>query len=414
MNSNNLKIVQLQFSKESAGSSAIRLHKAFLQEGINSTLLSLKHDTVTDEHINYLSYFALRKAKLEYKLKSICNKKYEIKYGHFSYPFLGTDVSNHKMVKAADIIYLHWVLGGFLNFKNLENIFKLNKPVIIIMHDMWYLTGGCHYSFHCSKYEIGCNHCQILNSNKKNDLSFRGFYKKQNLFNKYNNLNFVSPSKWLFECSKKSILIKEKPIYYIPNALDSNLYKPINKKSARDILNIDQKDTVIAFGASNINSPYKGWKYLQKALALLQKDENFKNITILIFGSGNDITISSSIPFKCKFLGYLEDDYSVMLAYNSADVFVAPSLADNQPTTVMESLSSGTSVVAFNIGGLSDMIKHKENGYLAKYLDCEDLANGIKFCIQYKIIGKILSGFEIKQVISKHIELINVIKNKLN
>ena len=74
------------------------------------------------------------------------------------------------------------------------------------------------------------------------------------------------------------------------------------------------------------------------------------------------------------------------LVYNASDIFIVPSLADNQPTTVMESLCCGTPGCWFDVGGIPDMIKHKENGYLAKYRDAEDIANGIKFCLENKII----------------------------
>lgn len=48
----------------------------------------------------------------------------------------------------------------------------------------------------------------------------------------------------------------------------------------------------------------------------------------------------------------------------------------------MESLSCGTPVVAFNIGGNSDMVEHLVNGYLAREKDAEDLAQGICWCLE--------------------------------
>jgi glycosyltransferase involved in cell wall biosynthesis len=60
---------------------------------------------------------------------------------------------------------------------------------------------------------------------------------------------------------------------------------------------------------------------------------------------------------------------------------VVPSLTENLSCTIMESLSCGTPVVAFNIGGNSDMIEHKVNGYLAKEKDDADLAEGILWCL---------------------------------
>lgn len=407
-----IKVVQLQNSMNSAGSSALRLHNAFLEEGIDSSIVSRRTDRIIDNKIKYLYKKSIIISRLNDKLIGYINRKNIKQYGSFSSPVLGTNVSGLEEIKNADIIYLHWILGGFLNISNIEQLFKLKKPVIIIMHDMWWITGGCHHSFTCEKYITGCNNCQIFPGNKKNDLSTKGFNKKLKLYSKYDNLYFVSPSRWLYDCAKKSLLTKDKPIFYIPNVLDNKIFKPVDKMTARQILNIDPTETIIAFGAVGIDSPYKGWAYLQKALEILKQDKELKNISILIFGGGYNKQIADAIPFKTKFIGYLRDEYSISLVYNATDVFVVPSLADNQPTTVMESMCCGTPVVGFDVGGIPDMISHKENGYLAKYKDSQDIANGIKFCIKNRIKGKRLPVFEKSEVVKKHIDLINgIIKN---
>ena len=314
-------------------------------------------------------------------------------------------------VKNADYIYIHWALGGFLNLANIEQLAKLGKPVIFFMHDMWTITGGCHHSFACEKYKSGCYNCQIFPKNKKNDLSSKGFKKKLKLYSKYNNLYFISPSKWLYDCAKQSALTKDKPIFHIPNILDNTFFKPFDKKTAKQILNLNPNEIVIAFGAISIDSPYKGWYYLIKALKILSQEQDFKNISILIFGNGFKKEIAAEIPFKTRFTGHLSDEYSTVLVYNAADVFIAPSLADNLPTTILESLSCGTPVVGFNVGGIPDMIKHKENGYLAKYKDANDISEGIKFCLENKIKGYSLPDFGQNFIMNKHFELFEHIKS---
>ena len=54
-----------------------------------------------------------------------------------------------------DVIHLHWINGGFLD---ISTIAKFNKPVFWTLHDIWPLTGGCHYSGECNKYENECYH----------------------------------------------------------------------------------------------------------------------------------------------------------------------------------------------------------------------------------------------------------------
>jgi len=331
--------------------------------------------------------------------------------GSFSYPILGTDVSDIAELKNADIIYIHWALNGLLNFRSFRKIAELNKPVIIFLHDMWAITGGCHHSFTCDKYKTeGCHNCPMFTDSKKNDLSAKEFRKKQRLYSKFNNLHFLSPSRWLYDCAKVSLLTKDKPVYYIPNILDNTLFKPSDKAVAKQILNIDAGETVVAFGAISVNSPYKGWVYLQKALELLKQDPLSENISVLIFGSVYNQEIADAIPFKTKFMGYLKDEFSTSVIYNAADVFIAPSLAEAFGYVVMESLSCGTPVVGFNVGGIPDMISHKENGYLAKYKDAEDLAEGIRYCIQNNIKGSLLPNLDPALTVQRHLEMFTQIK----
>ncbi len=407
-----LKVVQLQYSTMSGGSSALRMQHAFTKEGISSTIISLLPDDHTLENITYLKFRHRITAKINNRIESFLLRGFNKDYGLFSLPVFGHDVSKMEAVKNADIIYIHWVQHGFLNLSNITAIAKLNKPVVIILHDMWSITGGCHYSFNCDNYLTGCKACPVLPNNHRNNLAAAWFNKKKRIYEKYKNLYFVSPSKWLFNCAQESLLTRDKPVFYIPNFLDTTLFKPTNKETAKYILNIDKEISVVTFGAISIKDKRKGWHYLQAALKILKQNYPEQEVLVLIFGSNYNPEMEKTIPFKTKFLGYLSDEYSVSLVYNASDVFVLPSLADNQPTTVQESLSCGTPVVGFSLGGITDMISHKENGYLAKYCDAADVADGIQYCLQNKIKGHILPGFEPHIIFQKHKDLIATIQNQ--
>ncbi len=409
------KVVHIQYSMESAGRAALRLQKAFSNVNVESGIVSLQNSMQAVPDIKYLGIRARLICRIEDKIQAYLTRKVIKQMGSFSYPVLGTNVAKFEEVKNADIIYIHWALKGLLNFRSIKQIARLNKPVIIFLHDMWNITGGCHHSFTCEKYKTeGCNNCPMFPTDKKNDLSAKEFNKKVKLYSKYNNLYFVSPSRWLYTCAKESLLTKDKPVFYIPNILDNTIFKPADKTTAKQILNIDANETVIAFGAITVNSPYKGWAYLQKALELLSQDDSLKNISVLIFGTEYNKEIADSIAFKTRFMGYLKDEYSTALVYNAADVFIAPSLAEAFGYVVMEALSCGTPVVGFDVGGIPDMISHKENGYLAKYKDAKDVCNGIKFCLQNKIKGYLLPAIEPAETIKKHLALFDQIKNLNN
>jgi glycosyltransferase involved in cell wall biosynthesis len=400
-----IKVVHIQKHLPTSGNAAFRLHSALLKAGVDSSMLSLSADLCGDSRIRHLNPLYQIVAFLDGKVLNYLTRKAERKFGLFSFPVLGIDIAGKEQIKKADIIYLHWINGGFLNLHSIKKIAKLNKPVIFFMHDMWTITGGCHHSFQCEKYKSQCNACQIFSEHKRNDLSKIEFIRKVKLLSSFDNLYFVAPSTWLYNCAEHSKLTTNKPLFYIPNIIDNELFKPFDKAIAKQILNIDPDIKVISFGAISLNSPYKGFVYLKNAIEIIERKLENKKILVLIFGSSYDKQVSDGIPFKVKFMGRLNDDFSTVLAYNASDVFISPSLADNLPTTVMESMCCGTPVVGFNVGGIPDMIQHKENGYLAKYMDAVDLANGIIFCLTHNIKGKLLPVFEPSNIVRMHMEL---------
>jgi len=404
------KVVHIQYMT-TAVSPDYRLHQIFLKSGIESRIVSLMPKIQADETVLEAGRKGRWKAKIDTKIQSRLTRKFDTRSGSFSYPVLGSNLSKMKQVEEADIIYLHWVLNGFMSLSNIEQLARLNKPIVVYMHDTWAITGGCHHFLECDKFKTACTRCPLFENAKQNDLSSKEFAKKLRLYSKYDNLYFVAPSKWLFEAAKVSALTKNKQIFHIPNILEEEVFQPVDKKVAKKLLGFEEGSKVIAFGAISIESPYKGWIYLQEALEILKEQVEDQNVNVLIFGSSYNKRIASAIPFKTKFAGFLGSDYATSLMYNAADVFVAPSLADNLPYTVLEAESCGTPVAAFRTGGIPEMIAHKQNGYLADHKDPTDLAKGIRFCLESEIKGYRLPEFESKKVLEQYIELMDKIGN---
>ncbi len=272
-----------------------------------------------------------------------------------------------------DIVHLHWVNGGMINIKDL---IKINKPIVWTMHDSWLFTGGCHLPYDCENYISKCGRCPVLGSSKENDLSSKIFSMKKSIFPKLK-LNVVTPSNWLGNNCKKSMLLKDKNINVIPNPINTNIYKPISKNIARELLGLPNDKTIILFGASSATSDVnKGFKQLNEAIDKL----NLENILLLVMG-GSEPRENNIFKYPVKYLGQLNDDVTIKLVYNSANVSVVPSLSENLSNTIIESLACGTLVVGFDIGGNSDMIEHKKTGYLAKPFESEDLAHGIEWVL---------------------------------
>ena len=198
-------------------------------------------------------------------------------------------------------------------------------------------------------------------------------------------------------------ITKDKKKFHLPNIINNEVFKPFDKKIAKQILNIDSTKKVITFGAkTGTSSPFKGWLYLKSALSILKDKNPDSDYIALIFGSDYDDETARGVPFDTVFTGFLFDDQALNIIYNATDVFVTPTLADNFPSTVLESQCCGTPVVAFNVGGLPDLIDHKKNGYLVNYLDSEDLANGVKFCLDNNLKGYLKENLNPKNVIEQY------------
>ncbi|GBU07795.1 glycosyl transferase [Bacteroidales bacterium] len=378
-----MKIVHINTfdSQGGAARAAFRLHSAMLKSGVDSCMLVLNKTKKQDGRIKTLSRLQTKFIKpiLNEFEKWYCKRLLKNSLRPFSQPVFGNKLTTRQEIKESDVIYIHWV-NEFLTLKNIEQVLQLGKPVYWFLHDMWAVTGGCFHSFDCDNYTATCGNCPLLIKSSERDISYQLLKKKLSLFSKYKNLHILTPSVWLASCVRRSTVFSQIAISVIPNLIDTTLYKPIDRHFARRLLNLPQDKKIILFGASfGANNPFKGWSYLSEALSLLALEGG--EFAVYIFGSDFDNDLATQIPFPAYFSGRLNDDYSLVALYNASDVFVAPSLADNFPYTIVESLSCNTPVVGFDVGGIPDLIEHKRNGYLAKYKDSQDLAEGIKWVL---------------------------------
>ena len=176
--------------------------------------------------------------------------------------------------------------------------------------------------------------------------------------------------------------MKNWPIETIPHPIDVFKWKQIDKNLSRNELNLPLNSKLIIFGAiSGIKDNRKGFKFLVPALKQLKKITSFKDINLIIFGATKKKNFTD-IDYKIHQFSEISDDKILQKLYSAADVMVVPSKIETFGQTATESLACGTPVVAFNDTGLSDIIEHKKSGYLAKYLNEIDLANGISWVLE--------------------------------
>lgn len=378
-----MKVLQLSTSdiRGGAARAAYRLHQGLQNIGVTSQILvqskSSNDEAVAAPKTNLSEGIAKTKVTFDHLPLKLYPQR---KGATFSLQWLPDTVSSKVAQLAPDIINPHWINQGFIQ---IETLAKLKSPLVWTLHDMWAFTGGCHYSQDCDRYTAICGACPQLGSSKDWDLS-RWIWKRKAKAWKNLNLTIVTPSKWLGKCANSSSLFKNLRVETIPNGIDIEIYKPINRQVARELLKLPQDKQIIFFGSLRATGDQrKGFHLLQPALQELSKSGWKDKLELVIFGASQP-KHPPEFGFKAHYLGTLSDDLSLAIVDSAADVFVLPSTQDNLPNTVLEAIACGTPCVTFNIGGMPDMIEHQKNGYLAQPYEIDDLAQGIAWVLENK------------------------------
>lgn len=289
----------------------------------------------------------------------------------FSLPTSQSDFTQNPLYHEADIIHLHWV-ANFLDWKTF--FAKNTKPIVWTLHDQNPFLGIEHYA----ERFIGIDENGYPIPRKYTDLELQEsaywlIYKKKCLQN-VKNLHIVSPSKWLLESSKNSELFAQYPHYHIPYGFPTDIFRPLDKKVCREILGLPLEKKIILFVADSVESTRKGFAFLKKALEQLQNPE----VCLCAIGSKTQLEQKENLIE----LGKIVDERLMAMAYSAADVFVIPSLEDNLPNTMIESLLCGTPVVGFPTGGICDVVENGKNGYLCEEISVQNLYEAIGWTLE--------------------------------
>ncbi len=291
----------------------------------------------------------------------------------FSFSYADCDLPD---LTRFDILNLHWI-ESFLSLNNLNELVKLNKPIVWTLHDMKPFTGGCHYSADCDKYQFKCLDCVQLIDNTQ-QLAQKVLHVKQEIFN-HANITIVSPSRWLANKASESALFKNKRIEVIPNSVDSCVFRAIDKIEAKRKFGIDKGSIVLTFGAMSHIENRKGFRELYRAIELLKDKISDQNLVALFFGSD----CANDFPIPIVNIGHVDNDEMLSYVYSAADIFILPSLEDNLPNMILESLSCATPVIAFDTGGAGDII-NEDNGKIVPKGDVKALSEAIIELIENK------------------------------
>lgn len=265
-----------------------------------------------------------------------------------------------RQLPDCDILNLHWIGNSFLDYESFFASVPAKTRVVWTLHDMNAFTGGCHYDLGCGRFTDCCGKCPQLGSNDPDDLSHRIWQRKAKAFSLVDpsRLQFVTPSRWLAADLVRSPLTARFPVAVIPYGLNLEDFAPRDRKQCREILGLPQDARVILFVADGLDNERKGFALLADALSALPRD---LPVAILSVGR-NKPDVGIDVPWI--HVGSVGNDRLLSMVYSAADIFVIPSLQDNLPNTVLESMACGTPVLGFDIGGIPDMVRPGLTGML--------------------------------------------------
>ena len=377
-----LKVLHLCESDIGGGAAraAFRIHRALVTAGVDSRM-AVMHKMSDDWRVIGPSTSSLRSlakvwANMANCWAAVIHGKRNSAVNDAAFPGFFRFM---KVPFVPDVLHLHYVMGGMIR---LEDLRFFRRPIVWTLHDEWPLTGGCSYDGGCERYREGCGRCPLIQPTRMNDITRKTYKRKQRAWEDVR-LELVALCHWMKTKIEASPVFSGHRVHLIPNPIDLSSFKPYPRTMAREILGLNPHKKYVlfgAFGGSEWEKPgRKGGDLLLQALQTMPT--GFKEtVELLVFGAAEPES-KINFGFPVRYCGKLSDDITLALHYSAANLFVAPSREDNLPNTVVESLACDTPVVAFNIGGMPDMISHKETGWLSPSFDVNDLAAGISWML---------------------------------
>jgi len=374
----NILIISTPDINQASGVIAYDLHKG-LSKIYNSQLL-IKNTKEKEKGIisYYNSFFILYRRVINKLFK---NKKIKIDPNYYFF-----DINQDKelislsrikrIVNKPDCIIAYF-MQGFFTIKDLYKVQKYYKaPVLLVMADMAYITGGCHYAWDCEGYKNDCSNCPAILQKEYKHYASDNLELNNQLIQKMN-ISIVSGSSQDFEKARESIIFKNKKIFKILGIINTNIFtKYANKAELKNYYNIEFKSSIILFGATKIDEKRKGLKYFIEAINYLE-DKTDKNITIISIGRGDLKEVLPNTRFKIINIGYVDNYKKLAEVYNLADVFVTTTIQDSGPMMINQSIACGTPVVCFNIGIAKDIVVSGVTGCKSELYDTMGMAINI-------------------------------------
>ena len=288
----------------------------------------------------------------------------------------------------SDVVHLHWVAREMMS---IADIGKLRKPLVWTLHDMWAFAGSEHF---IEDFRWREGYSRDNRPAHESGFDFNLWVWRRKMKNWRRPMHIVAPSIWLADCARQSAMMHDWCVSVIPNTIDTEVWRPIDKTLARRILRLPSEGRLLLFGAEGgTRDPRKGFDLLKSALDQLRGE--MPGLELVVLGQCPPRE-PLDLGFPIHFAGDLHDDVSLCLHYSAADAVVVPSRQESFSNVCAEANACGTPAVVFNASALGNIVEHEKTGFLAKPFDTEDLARGIHW-VMADAERRAALGFESRQ-----------------
>ncbi len=339
-----------------AGRAAQALHEAMVQQGVSSHLITAKGPRFATAKWADRQLWRIQRSPVEtWRSPAV--------FGTFS----AKDINSHP----ADVVNLHWITNGFLSIKEIG---RIEKPIVWSLYDMWAFCGTEHYGVDSPSARWIGGYTPESRPSRESGLDLDRYIWNRKLRH-WQPTQVVPASTWLASRVGQSALMGSWPTTQIPHVIDTQQFLPQEHDCARERLSITSSDPIILFlSSAGIHDARKGFDLLEKALPTVKR--SVPNVQLIVVGPlAHGSSHVGGVPVT--WFGPATSNSELRDLYSAANVTAVPSREDNMPLTAMEAQTCGRPVVAFNVGGLPDIVQHVETGYVAEPGDLAAFAQGL-------------------------------------
>ncbi|MES2307544.1 MAG: glycosyltransferase [Verrucomicrobiota bacterium] len=273
-----------------------------------------------------------------------------------------------------DLIHFHTLHGDYFDLRQLPEWAK-EIPLFVTLHDEWMMTGHCGYTLDCERWQTGCGECPYLDSYPaiSRDATAWNFRRKKEILKK-SKLRVAAPSKWLLERFRRSPMSEGAiELKHIPNGIDLDIFRPRDKREARQILGLPDEGSIFLFAARGGRSNrYKDYQTIEEALLRIKLQRPQEKLLLVVLGERAESM--EKLGFPVLFESIHRNPERMALFYQAADLYLHAANAENYPTVILEAMGCGTPTIATNVGGISEQIQNEEDGFLVAPQGSEEMA----------------------------------------